>query len=657
MLDDTEILAVVTGEERAAIGYIYGEESEISTNRKKLLNYYNSQPYGDEIDGQSQVVTSDVADVVEGMLPSMLRTFTQGRYIARFEADDPNYDQEAKEKTILANHIFQKVNDGVLILHDMFKDALLQYTGAVKIIVNDYEAVRFKKYEGLSDDEKLKLELDETVDILSEELEDEGWEVEVRIKTPKKRYEVVNVPPEELLINRDARSFIDPRFIGQRVPKTKSELIQMGFDQDIIEELSSEDEFQISEIKQVRNHDLNWSESNPTPHPPNDKVFLGEYYMKIDIDGDGVAELWQIFTAGNQILEKNRVDEHPFAVCVPIPIPHRAIGSCPAEQVADIQFVNTTLTRQALNNIYHTNFARTVVNDRIDLDDLLTPRAAGIVVAEGKDPVTGSLEQINTVPIVQEILGMVEYIDSKREMRTGVTRYNQGLDTESLNKTATGFQGIKDMSQMRMDMIARVFADGGVKQIFEKIINAVSTYQDEPFQLNVLGQPLEIDPRRWSQNLRCRIDVGIGAGDRLEKVQNLNFLLQISLQMMEKGLPVTDSSKVFRILDKSIEELNLGDGNYYFNNPERPDQLLMAENEYLKGMVGQLQQMAQNPLADVEKIRAQAKIQTEQIKQDSDMTQFLAKMKQDNEQFKADIMTKLTEMELKYKQNVPGSAV
>ena len=657
MLDNDEINTIVNAEERAAIGYIYGDESEVSTNRKKLLNYYNSRPYGDEIDGQSQVVTSDVADVVEGLLPSMLRTFTQGRYIAQFEADNPEDDQEAKEKTILANHIFQKDNNGVLILHDMFKDAFLQYTGIVKVSVNEYKAKRFKKYKNLSDEEKMSLELNPRVEIMEEEQYDEGWEVEIEISEPKKRYEVCNVPPEELLINRDARDFIDPRFIGQRTPKTRSELIQMGFDPDVVEDLQGDNEFLISEIKQVRNKDNNWSESNPTDHHPNDKIFLGEYYMKIDIDEDGVSELWQIFTAGNEILDKRRVDEHPFAVCVPIPIPHKAIGSCPAEQVADIQFVNTTLTRQALNNIYHTNFARTLVNERVDLDDLLTPRAGGVVNVQGKDPVNGSLEQISTTPIVQEILGMVEYMDNKREMRTGVTRYNQGLDTESLNKTATGFQGIKDMSQMRMEMMARIFADGGVKQIFEKIINLVECYQDESFQLNVLGRPLEINPRKWSKNLRCRINVGVGSGDKNQKVQSLNYLNELSLRLKEQGSMLTDDVKQFRILDKTLEELSLGGGEYFFNNPERPEQLVYAENMYLKQAVHQLQAATANPLADVEQIRVQGKLESDQIKADTEIKKLLIKVQQENDKLKKELMAKMTELELKYNENVPGSAV
>ena len=662
-MNDDEINRIVGAEEDDALT----NYSEISDSRAKLLNYYNGLPYGDEIEGQSQVVTSDVSDVVEGMLPSLLRIFTQSKYVAKFEADDPKQDQEAALKTAYANWVFTRDNDGTMILHNMFKDALLQYTGVVKVFWDESKEVTKERYAGLSQFELQKLKIDEETEIEEQEEVEQfiggqmvkTYDVRVKRTTTKGRIKCVNIPPEEFLIARTARNFDKPRFIGHRTPKTRSQLVEMGFDKDQVYDLPADEyfEFTTSEEKIARywNYD-GYYDSNPGD-PSNDLIYLGEYYVYIDTDGDGVNELWQVFRAGNQILGKEQVDEHPFAVVVPIPIPHRAIGSCPAEQVADLQYLKSTLLRQALNNIYQTNYMRTIVNERVDLDDLLTPRAGGIIRVNDEAPIGDSIQPLQVQPIAEPILRMIEYVDVMREVRSGVTRYNQGLDAEALNKTATGFRGIMDASQQRMELIARIFADTGVREIFRKIIKISSQMQDEVRQIKVLGQPLEIDPTLWRYNLDCRIDVGLGSGDRQEKVANLNAILQIQKELIQNGSVLTDQAKVYNTLERIVTEVGLKDSLLYFNNPAQPTDVLQAQVEQLTAAVQQMQAQLQNPLAEVEQIRAEANLAVQQQKQQYDMQKTLLELEQKQKQFETDYLTKLTELELKYKTNVPGALV
>lgn len=662
-MTDSEINAIVGAEEADSINF----QSQIGKDRAKLLDYYNCRPYGDEVDGQSQVVTSDVSDVIEGMLPSLVRVFTQGKYVARFEADNASSDDEANQKTAWANYVFMRQNDGTLILHNMMKDALLQYTGTVKVYWDESKEVTKERYAGLSMLELQKLKMDDETEI--EEQEEvveyiQGSPItfyNVQVKRTRKvgKTRIDNIPPEEFLICRNARDFINPRFIGHRTPKTRSELILMGFDRDVVENLPADDNyaFESSYEKNSRYWNYDGGADSNAGDPANDIVYLGEYYVYIDTDGDGVAELWQIFRAGNEILGKEQVDEHPFCVIVPIPIPHRAIGSCPAEQVADIQYLKSTLMRQALNNIYQTNYARTVVNERVDLDDLLTPRAGGIIRVNDDAPITDSIQPFVVQPIAEPILGMMEYVDVMREIRSGVTRYNQGLDSEALNKTATGFKGIMEAGQQRLDMIARIFADTGIREIFRKIIKLSMQYQDNSLQIRVMGQPMEIDPTSWRHNLDCRIDVGLGSGDRQEKIVNLNAILGIQQQLKETGSMLTDEAKMYNTLDRLITEVGLKDAALYFNNPEQPVQVLQAQVEQLMAMVQQLQAQMQNPLAEVEQIKSQTKIATVQMEQEHDLKKTIMEMQQRQQEFERNYLTKLTDMELKYQQNVPGSLV
>lgn len=659
MLSDNEIAAIVGAEEAQAIGYL-GEGSEIQHNRATLLDYYNQRPFGDEIEGQSQMVTSDVSDVVEGMLPQLLRLFTQSRTIADFVSTDPESDQEAKQKTEYANWVFTQMHDPVIILHNMFKDALLQYTGVVKVCWDDSETVKEERYRGLSEEEIAMLDIDENFDIKS--IEDGEVRGERINKTG--RVKIENIPPDELLIARRARDFVNPPFIGQNTPKTRSELLEMGFDRDIVMSLSKDEEID-EQVKIARNYNMeNETDSNPTGDKSKDIINLGEYYVYLDADEDGISELWQVFFAENRVLEKNRVDSHPFCVCVPVPMPHRAIGTCPAEQVADLQFLKSTLVRQMLNNVYSTNYNRLLVNERVDLDDLLTPRAGGAIRIDGQGPIGDSAVPLVTQNQIQEILQAIEYTDTMREIRTGITRYNQGLDTESLNKTATGFQGIRDMSQMRIELIARVFADTGVKHIFEKIVELASKYQNDQIDIRVHGQIVTADPSSWYYETDCQIDVGVGSGDRQEKVSNLSFFYQQQKELMQMGSPLVDQKKLYNTLDKVASEVGLKGAETYFNDPEVPQELLMAEVERLTIENQMLMQQMNNPLAEAEAVKGQTQIALKQIDANTKLTQEqikaaqnAQKMDQEDRHHADDVAVELTKIEAQNQVNVPGSVI
>lgn len=633
MLSDNQIGAIVKNELDAAIHY----EGEIAKKRAKLMDYYNAQPYGDEIEGQSSVVTTDVADVIEWMLPSLLRIFTQGKIIGRFEGATSRDEEEAKQKTFLANHLFQNEHNGVLILHDMFKDALLQFTGVVKVFWNTQNDTKTDKYQGLSELEYESLRAS-GVEIAEVEEVDGFYNVETKEIKTAKGIDYANIPPEEFLVNKSARNFKDPTFIGHRSPKTRSDLIELGFDKDVVNQLPADEAYEQSEQRNARNHDIE-QYGNPGNHSPNDVIYLGEYYVKVDTNGDGVTELWQVWYAGNDVLDKARVDEHPFAVCVPIPIPHRAIGTCPAEQVADLQFRKSTLVRQMLNNVYHANYPRVLHSNKVDLDDLLTPRAGGVVGVDTDAPdVAGHAQLLQVTPMIEPILASLEYTDMEREIRTGITRYSQGLDAESLNKTATGFLGIKDASQQRLDLIARIFADGGVREIFEKTVRLLAKYQEDPTVLEVMGEPLEINPKTWANNSRCRIDVGIGSGDRQEKIMNLNAILQRQLEFKDRGMVIVDQQKIYSTMDRLITEVGLKDVDNYFNNPDVPEETLFAQNEQLTQMVMQLQQQVQqNPLAEAEMIKTQG-----------ELAQKAAQLEMDKREFTMEHARKMAELELKY---------
>jgi hypothetical protein len=672
MLTDDQLAALIASEENGAVTY----HSQIAKNRTRLMDYYNQLPYGDEVDGQSQIVTSDVADTIEWMLPGLLRIFTQGSKIAKFESTASEYDDEAMEKEALANHIFLKENDGVLILHNMMKDALMQYSGTVKVYAEEYQDTKTNAYEGLSRDELTALEMTAGVEVEDvEEVENEEGEARFNAKKVKRveriRYVVENIPPEEFLFNESARDFKNLPFIGHRSPKTRSQLKQMGFDAEVVDSLPADSYFDHTEEKNARHHNSTRTGDNPSNHHPNDTIYLGEYYYEVDVNEDGITELYKIFYAGAKVLDKEECDEHPFGVIVPIPMPHKALGTCPAEQAADIQLRNTTLMRQMLDNIYQTNYPRIAHSDKVDIDDLLTPRPGGTVEVDTENAdVAGHIQSIAVQPLIEPMLLALEKTDSQREIRTGVSRFSQGLDPESLNKTATGFQGIREDGAQRLELIARLFADTGIKDIFRKIINVVAKHQSDALHISVMGKELDINPVEWQDETRVSVNVGLGSGDRKEKIVNLNYLLQKQEQYLAAKLPIVDQAKIYKTLERLVHEVGLKDVEDYFNDPNKPEEVLLAMNEQLIGQVMELQAALQqrNPLAEAEMVKVQGDLAREsgksrlklienESKKDAQVTEFLLKLAQEDAHFRQKLMAQLTELELKYEKDVPGASV
>lgn len=647
---------IIRSEEKESIGFS-GEGSQVQQNRKVLLDYYNQKPYGDEIEGMSQIVTSDVADQVNAMQPELIRRFTQAKHIAQFRCRS---DEESNQKTEYASWVFNAQNDAVNILGDMFFDANLQYNGVVKVAWDDSKELSEKNWSGLDQLDLIRVQSDSSLEIKKIEQDEETglFDVSAEQTTSTGRHEITNIPPNELLIARRARDFIDPPFIGQRTPKTRSDLLEMGLPRDKVLRLSKESDDIDDQVKNARNRDLHSpTEENPTSDPSKDIIYLGEYYVKMDVDEDGVSELWQVFFADNMVLEMTRVDDNPYCVHVPIPMPHKAIGTCIAEQVADKQYWKSTLVRQASNNVYATNFNRIAVNERTKLDDLLTPRHGGVVRIKGSDAVQSSIMPMPVVNQVPAVLQMIEYVDSAIEKQTGITGYNQGIDSESLNKTATGFRGIRDMSQMRIELVSRIAASGAVKRIFEKIIALAELHVEDSVEFKNGKKLYQITPSEWQESHECHIDIGLGSGDRQEKIMNLNMLYAEQKELKAVGSPLVDDGKMYTILDKISTEVGLKGADNYFNDPSQPDELLKAENEQLRFVVEELKAQLENPLTEAEQIRADSKIQETFMREQNKAGIERAKLEQQERHHNDEMAVKLTDIETKQKTNVPGSLV
>ena len=628
-MDQLKLRNLIDTEIDNAIGYL---ETETTEDRRKALDYYLRRPYGNEIEGRSQIVTGEVAEVIDGALPQLVRVFTASDDIVRFEPKGPGDEQGAKQATEYVNWVFYRDNDGFLVLHNWFKDALLQKTGIVKAYWDTKIEVTKEEYQNLTDDELVLLLSDGTREIVEQETVEEvvgndpmGMPMIMRahnVKVSKKKTAgnvvVENVPPEEFLISKRARNIQDAPFVAHRKLTTRSELVAMGFDPKDVATIPSSTDLEFSPERTSR-FDQSEQPDDQSMDSTMEEVEVFECYVMADMDDDGIAELRRVVYAGGEILSDEETDYIPFHAICPIPIPHKFYGSSLADRAMDIQLQKSTITRQMLDNLYLTNNARMgAVEGQVNLDDLLSVAPGGIVRMKNPNAVV----PLNVQPVANQAFPMLEYLDAVQSKRTGVSDAQQGLNPDILqNVTAAAIAATMSAAGGKIELVARIFAETGVKSLFKGILHLVSKYQDKPRIIRLRGKYEQIDPRTWSNQYDLSISVGLGTGNKQEQMAMLQMVMAKQEQILQNygpANPLVSVGQYRTTMAKFIEAAGFKDVAEFFKEipPEVDQQLSNPQPQEqqvdptVQAMIAQSQaqiQIAQQKaMADVEADRQKA---------------------------------------------------
>ena len=604
VLDDPKLRSILQGQINNAIGYLGGL---LSDQREKSLEYYQGDKLGNEMAGRSQVVSTDVADTIESLLPNLLRVFTSSDKVVRCEPVKAEDEPLADQATAYLNHIFYKENDGFTLLYNFFKDALIEKNGVLKVFYDETEEVEHETYKNLTDEEykvlidspeveiledevKEDVQADKAIDELEDQMAAQGMDMDIptpklhdcKIKrTAKKgKIKVESIPPEEFLIDKAAVRLEDADYVAHRVQLTRTQLIEMGYSKEEVYNLPTSDSTILNTEKLARFRNIEDYPYDTSNDPSTQRIQIYENYIRYDYDGDGIAELRKVVSVGSsayQILENMPCDQIPFVSVTPIPMPHRFYGRSGAELVEDTQLMKSTVMRQLLDNMYLTNNNRVAIMDgMVNMDDLLTTRPGGVV--RTKQPPNQVMQPIQAQPISQQAFPLLEYLDQVREVRTGVTKYNQGLDSESLNKTATGISAIMNQTQMRSELIARIFAETGVKDLFRKMFALSVKYQDKEKIIQINNEYIPVLPTEWKDRFNVSITVGLGTGTKEQQVVMLNNILQKQLQAFElqgrRDYPMVTMKNIYNTLSKIIENAGLQTVGSYFIDPIKGQKLM-----------------------------------------------------------------------------------
>jgi hypothetical protein len=497
--------------------------SQLAADRERNLAYYHGLPMGNEVPGRSQVVSWDVFEVVESALPDLLEPFFAGDEICEFEPAAPGDEAYSEQATDVINHLIKKKNPGFLIFNTWIKDGFLSKVGIVRSWQDATRKTKRERYQGLTDMQVAGLANDPSIQILTHDAKDDPsapgqslHDVELVIDQGPVGARIENVEPGAFILSRHAKKMADVTCIGELRTYTRSDLVAMEFDRARVEALSD---------YQAASDAFALEADHPTAgdhgEGANQQITLFFGFVKLDFDGDGIAEWRRVFMAGNDILENEEVDDHEYSLWSPILLPHRIIGMALADPVISIQETKTSLTRQYLDSLYLANNPTTyAIDGQVNLDDLLSTRIGKIVRMKS----AGATGPLTTSLVANESLQGIELMNTVREERVGISRLNQGLDADSLNKTATGAQIANTRDQKRALMMLRVFAETGCKDLCRRLLKLTCEYQDKPATIRLRNKWVEYDPRGWSSEMDVNINVGLGTGDKSQTIQFLSMM-------------------------------------------------------------------------------------------------------------------------------------
>lgn len=591
-------------------------------DRKEALKYYRGDDladYGSSADGLSSVVSRDVMEAIESMMPSLVKSFVAGDDVVRFDPTGPEDEDGAAQATDYVNHVFTTHNNAFRIVHDAMKDGLLFRLGVAKTVLEEEEGEP-ETYKGLSAEE-LQAVAAMGREFVGDVLQ-EGETFTATIKgAVKKRFRTYVVASDEFLYEERLPGLDRATFLGHRKQVTLGELVEMGIDLKTAQSLSSgkpsddeqDDRFEGEDEAEFKQDDL----ARP--------IWVDECYIKCDYEGEGALSWRKVLLggAGSKILLNEEADDHPYSVWTPVPVPHKLAGLSIHDLVKDIQQNKTAIMRETNNALYLANrpMREAVASNVLNPDNLVNPTHGDVIW-------TKQLGTVATIPTGGDAafgvsLQMIEYYDNVREARTGVTRYNQGMDSESLNKTATGMSIIATASQQRQELVARQFAEF-MKSIFRKLLRLVSTHSDKAEVIRLRGKWVEVDPTDWSTGYDMSVQVGLGTNNKDQLVGNLMRLIELDKGIieMQQGVqgPLVTAANVYEKLKRLAEAMELKGVEKYYTDPAESQQAPQPEEPPADPLAGE--RIKQETEIGKAKIKAETDLAVAEMKRQPEVVPF-----------------------------------
>jgi hypothetical protein len=664
-MTDAELLAAIANYEKASLGSSVSvgpsvggsvkpagqTMTTLEIDRYNALNAYFARPLGNEQDDRSQIVLPELRDTVEWIMPTLMEIFVGSGKPVQFDPQAPDDEDQAEIETEVVNYVFMKQNPGFFILHDFFKDALLLRNGYITSYWLKKRKTSVETYSGLSEIEVSMLMQDgeqkgDELEVLEQKEEiilvmpppgtppgaqpqpQSTFDLKLRRTTQVGQVKVECVPPEEMRVSPQARhSLEESPFVEHECKKSRSELKQMGFDSDDVDAITLATPDWLDLIALARDEVTDQLSEEEPSDPASQLVTLRTVFMRVDYDGDGVAELRRIMVGGDKILDNDEVEEMSYTYCSPIRMPHRHVGISYYDLLYDLQVIKTTLFRQALDNLYITNNQGYAVDwQKVNMGDLMVSRPGRIVRTEGAPE--GVIMPLTTPSnMMSQVVPALEYCDLQREMRTGIGKDTMGVDADSLQDVTKGGQlASMAAAAKKVQLVARLLAEG-VKDTFQKIHNLLRRHQDEQMTMKLTGRGWQhVNPGEWRERTELVINVGLGSGTREEGRANVMLLGQAQKELAQFGL--VGPQQGFNTFKKVCHLLGFENPTEFAMDPDSP--------EYQQYM--QQHKPQPDPHVQVAQIKEQGAMQRAQMQSHDTQMQTQSQQATENARLQGDLM-------------------
>ena len=650
---------------------------EIEEERTDALDYYHSEPYGNEEDGLSQYVTSDVRDTVEWCLPQLIDMFIGGDAPVVFTPDNEEDVKQAQIETAYCQHIFERKNNGFLIAYEAFKTALVQKNAIVKVFWDEvvkeeqetYENQDYLAYETLMNDEEFEIE-EITVYYADVEYNEEEFEellernplaVEAIMtgaradvkgvrKSNQSQPRIVGVEPENFFIRRDHNSvdLSECPYSCHRYTKTASELIEEGYDEEMVMDLPALDEGQYDQERTNRfdKEGGSLTQTQTTFDQGRREIEIQEHYLFVDYDGDGKSELRMVRTVGSEVIDNEEVDRIPFHAFTPYINPFKFFGRSMADNVESIQRVSSQLWRDLLNNFTYSTSPRKIISGNVDIDDLLTYVPAGII----RKDANATVENDVTPFVGGEVFPMLQQVENTRAERTGFSRDTVGLNPAALsNSTNLVGSMIMSQNQLLVKMIARIFAETGFKSMMLHIRELMHKHEDKQKLFEMTGKYVAADPRSWRKNRDTEVRTGLGYAGTQEEISVITEMLALQEKIIgaQGGLEgaLVGAEHVYNTVARLTKKVGMKDTNSYFRDPATYQ---APEPQPTQGDI-QLQLTEQQIKMDGMKAEAKNTLDAKKMVMEAEQKEKDRQLEYQKHQDELDLREKMHEQELIYK--------
>ena len=625
--DFTEIEGIVQDAIAQAVDFV---ESEITHDRIKAQRYFDGEVDIGYEDGRSGVVATKVRDTIRAVKPSLMRVFMSTARPVEYVPKGPEDVALAEQATDFMHYVFNQ-NDGFRVLNDAFHDALVKKQGIVKVYWETKYRTETYTYTDLSQEERDYILADDNVSIIEEEMtmsmsmDEMGMEIEtpnfamqVSRQIPEGKLRIESVPPEEFFVNSQARTLDDAYVVAHRSEMRVGDLVEMGYAFEDVYDLDSlYGASDISEAEDIERRGYAQDDyEDQTGDPAMRNVAITEAYMKLDIDGTGIPVLHKFICGGSsyKMLDYERVDVVPFAVFEVDPEPHTMYGRSLAELIFDDQDASTAIIRGVLDNVAMTNNPRVgIVDGAVNIDDVLNNEIGAIVRMRQ----AGAVQDLSVPFTAGQTLGALQYMDQLVEQKTGVTQ-NMALNPDAMQSTTkAAVQASVEAAAGQVEVMVRNLSEG-MRRMFKLLLDLHVKNVDEEQLMRMNGSFVPVDPRVWNTDMDVQINVGLGTGREDEKLQALQFALQMQQQVYQQYGPMNGLVSLTNIrntLADTLAAAGVRNAERYFApiTPEIEMQMLQMQQQQ-QAQMAQGQQDPNAAFLQAEQIKAQAKMNSDMMR-------------------------------------------